>query len=215
MNNKSPYFPLSLSDFKHIVKIAKTLYPADGDNSWKHIQEVFRQGERMTMRLYNRPLTSLECSAILFHDCAVAARGGQKQDHAVYSALLARNKILSTLGSDYTDMVCWAIAQHDAKEVEKASMLADLLAAADFSPFDQTFVVCKSYKKNLQKGLAAYDAADAAATYIRRAYGSKSTVIRPKIYKEYYSDEISRAAEIFDTLTPEKVLQIVNQKGNN
>lgn len=204
---------MKIQDWKRLVKAARPLYADTGSNSWGHIQAVVRQGERMVGAVKHRQLTTNEAAALLFHDCAVKERGGNKEHHAELSAMRAIVTLAGILGGSDIAEVGWAIAQHDDKDREKDGDLADLVAAADFSPMDITFIIKKSYQKNLAKlGEDKFrQAAEATWIYVRKAYGTHSQRLFPRLYKAFYGDQIASVAEFIDALEPRQILALVGK----
>jgi len=202
---------MNLKTRNALVSLAGALYPAAGksSNDWGHISAVVAQGSAMTTQVKGRELNKAELAALLLHDVAVAPFGGEKKHHAERSGICAY-MMLSSSGlftEEEARAVGLAISLHDEKELEKETSLADLLAAADFSPMDIVYIVGKSYGKNLKQVKCPLTAAVKTAAYVSKAYGSKSKRLFPRIYQRYYGEQIPETAAVADTLTPAQVLE--------
>ena len=211
---------MEISEWKALVRAARPFYTADGANGWSHIRAVMRQGEHMIGATQHRSLTAPEVAAVLFHDSAVKELG--KKHHAERGAVLAATVLFehALLSEEEIAEVAKAIAEHDSKEQEKSTDLSDFLASADFSPMDIVFIAKKSLDKNYQRITKQYgeneanwrQAAVAASIYVNEAYGLCSNRLFPRLYQNFYKDQIASVRLLASKLDYTAFLSLIGKE---
>ena len=198
---------------KRLTALAKPLYAPTGKNSWEHIQQDVGNAVTMIQAIKHRRLTLQEYATILFHDCAVKSRKS-KNKHGLYSAELAKSILLKTeyFTEEAVEAICTAIVEHDFDTNPKSiytSELSDLLASADFNPPNVAWILNKSYAWGLSKGFSHDECISNSLKTIPEKYGSHGTVVIPKLYGEFYKNQIPVMQRTFDKLTREECERII------
>lgn len=198
---------------KRLTALAKPLYVPTGKNSWEHIQQDVGNAVTMIRAIKHRRLTLQEYATILFHDCAVKSRKS-KDKHGLYSAELAKSILLKTeyFTEEAVEAICTAIVEHDFDTNPKSiytSELSDLLASADFNPPNVAWILNKSYAWGLSKGFSHDECISNSLKTIPEKYGSHGTVVIPKLYGEFYKNQIPVMQRTFDKLTREECERII------
>lgn len=198
---------------KRLTALAKPLYVPTGKNSWEHIQQDVGNAVAMVRAIKHRRLTLQEYATILFHDCAVKSRKS-KDKHGLYSAELAKSILLKTeyFTEEAIEAICTAIVEHDFDTNPKSiytSELSDLLASADFNPPNVAWILNKSYAWGLSKGFSHDECISNSLKTIPEKYGSHGTVVIPKLYGEFYKNQIPVMQRTFDKLTREECERII------
>lgn len=192
---------------------AQPLYVPHGQNSWDHVLQVRENMQRMTLELEGRLLELPEHAAALFHDCSIKPRM-DKTSHGYWSAEIA-NHILAMTGFFYYEELCRiheAIYQHDVLDKKGgpfASPLGDLLASGDCNPPDVAWICNKSWCWGIKNGLTQEQRIANIVTRMPEFYGSNAKTGYPGYYRRYYKDRLAEMQRVFDTITPEKVYEIV------
>ena len=188
---------------KILISRAKPLYKPEGQNSWRHVKQVYRNADNIIRGTENRTLTPLEITAILFHDSSVMNRGG-KELHNIYGGQIAAQN-LKELGWNPKAIrkVQRAIEQHDEKHPlygKWSSGLGDILASADANPPDADWILNKSYTWGIKNKLSLPERFKNAATTIPKRYGSSGDFWEhsPEHYQKYYGERIARVKAILD-----------------
>lgn len=200
--NKTAY---ASNTYRQLARLARPYYPADGPNSWAHIQEVRRRARRMTRALYGRELMPEEYAAIMFHDNTKRDFGGK--NHGPMGAERAL-KILAAahlMPKEQNEAAAEAIRVHDDNLAKFPSHTAELLASADANPPDVDWMLNKSYNWTIRNGLKGDDRIRHIMEQVPRKYGVGGTFNVPGIYAKYYKDKSERfqrdlSAFDFDTV---------------
>ena len=181
-------------------------------NSIGHINQVLARA----LAIKGTALNEAEFFAITLHDCAVKARGGVKDNHALWGAGIAV-MFLRSLGKSEQLIaeIERAILAHDPLGQRVGihdSFTSELLAAADESAPDVGFIMNKSYVWNRRKrGKNHADAVEAVTNYMRSMYGSYSKDYLPALYFSYYGSRVTEMSEICSQLTEEKTEEILSE----
>lgn len=189
---------------RDLKKLAKPLYVPEGNNSWKHIQQVYDNASNIVNGLEHRKLTPEEEAAVLFHDSSVLQRGMSKEDHGIYGAQIAKEK-LKQLGwrPKVIKKVMRAIEQHDSGKDTYGkwdSPLGELLAAADANPPDPEWILNKSYVWGIRKRLEHKARLQNTITSIPDKYGINGDFykVAPKPYMDFYGAKIDKQKEVLE-----------------
>lgn len=197
-----------------IEDIAKKYYTAEGVNSWRHIQQVLGEAEKMLRKLKKRELTLPERAAILFHDSAVLKHG--KQQHGELGAKIARKELGKTgmFSADELSDIVTAIKEHDDESNTAgthSSELSDLLASADFNPPDVPWMLNKSYVWGIRHGLNERERLRNTLFTMRQMYGSSGYVHYPAMYSEFYKKEIPKMQKAMDSLSIDVARRLIKK----
>lgn len=192
---------------------AQPLYIEHGQNSWDHVLQVCENMQHMTLELEGRLLELPEWAAGLFHDCSIKPRM-EKVSHGYWSAEIA-NHILKQLvyfSDEELRRIHTAIYQHDVLDKKGGpfdSLLGDLLASGDCNPPDVAWICNKSWCWGIKNGLTQEQRIANIVTRMPEFYGSNAKTGYPSYYRRYYKDRLAEMQRVFDTITPEKVYEIV------
>jgi hypothetical protein len=180
-------------------------------NSIGHIMQVLQRA----LVIKGSPLAEEEFWSIVLHDCAVKARNGEKDNHALWSAGIAV-MFLRSLGKSeqLISEVERAILAHDPLGQRVGvhdSFASELLASADESAPDIGFIMNKSYVWNRKRGVAHADAVNNVTNYMLAMYGSYSKDYLPRLYFSYYGSRVAEMSRICSNLTPEDTEAILRE----
>ena len=183
--NKTAY---ANNTYRQLARLARPYYPADGPNSWAHIQEVRRRARRMARRLYGRELLPEEYAAIMFHDNTKREFGGTNHgpmgaDRA--ATILAAAHLMTAAQNARAEQ---AIRVHDDNLAEFPTRTAELLASADANPPDVDWMLNKSYNYAIKHGIQGDDRVRHILESVPQKYGVGGTFNAPGIYSRYYGD---------------------------
>jgi len=198
--NKTSY---ANSTYRRIASIARPYYPADGKNSWAHIQEVRRRAAKMMRRLEGRSLTPAEYAAVMLHDNTKHDMGAE--NHGRTGAERARLLLAVALTPQEIDEAANAIAVHDDNLKEFPSHTAELLASADANPPDLEWALNKSYNWQISHGLKGDARYAAALAKMIPKYGINGKFNVPGIYADYYGDAVPKYQKAMTEMTLEKM----------
>lgn len=198
-------------------KMAKPHYRERGANSWEHVQHDIANGIMLTKAVKHRDLTLQEYATILYHDCGCKSIYPEKNGHGLKGVEIAKPdlKKCGFFSEKEIEDICVAILEHDETTNPKnlhSSELSDLLASADTNPPDIPWILNKSYVWGLRHGCTDHDKnMENVVKYMSKIYGSDGEMIYPKLYREYYKDEIKKMNKFFDKLTVEECAKIVDK----
>ena len=198
---------------KTLQELARPLYPEHGQNSWDHVNQVTVNMTNIVKSLENRDLTLPEYAAGLFHDCSVLPRG-DKKDHGYWSSEISAPLLLATglFTKEQLADIKQAIIEHETNDKKSdvySSPIGDLLASGDVNPPNVPWILNKSWCWGIKNGLTPEERLDNMYKRMPEYYGSKSTTVYPKYYRRFYADSIKDMQQQFDTITKERMLQIV------
>ena len=193
---------------KDITDIARPLYTDVGQNSWEHISQVLARGDEIAQAQFGRPLTDVERATLLFHDCAVKARQS-KDDHAKYSAQMARKLLARHFKRKQLQEIATAIEEHD--DDSYSSPTSELLAAADFNPPDLPWMANKCYVWGIKHGLTPEQRYTHATRFLKSNYGRGGLKTYPKLYMNTYRKRIQKLQDAIAKLTPEDCQRIIER----
>lgn len=191
------------------VEIAARPYYIDqGNNSWKHVQQVLTHARDIAKNTLNRDLTRNELAAILFHDSAVKEYG--KEDHGIKGGdnAVKELKKLKFNKADIAD-IKRAIQQHDEFKDTYGkwdSITGEVLAAGDANPPDLNWILNKSYVYGIRKNLAHKDRLANTIKVIPEKYGENGYFYEhaPSLYLKYHKDKISDLKKALSLLKDNK-----------
>lgn len=198
-------------------RMAKPHYRLRGANSWEHVQQDMANGILLVKELKHRDLTLQEYATILYHDCGCKSIYPEKDGHGLKGVEIAKPELKKCgfFSDKEIEEICVAILEHDETTNPKnlhSSELSDLLASSDTNPPDIPWILNKSYVWGLRHGETNHDKNMAnVVKYMSKIYGSDGEMIYPKLYKEYYKEEIKKMNKFFDNLTVEECAKIVDQ----
>jgi len=196
--------------YQKIATMAKTHYKPVGQNSWKHIQQVYSQAARCLRFCEHREMTPVEFAAIVYHDSSVMVRNS-KEKHNEYGAMIAKKDLATLFNEDDLDTIAIAIIEHDDNpQMIFTSSVGDLLASGDFNPPDVEWILNKSYTWGIKKGLAHEQRIQNTLRTMPAEYGTNGSKTNyPKYYRTYFKDRLKAFQKAMDSLTYKKVEAIV------
>ena len=189
-----------------IESMARVHYPDEGSHGWNHIQDVIASARRMR----RRELLKKELAAIMYHDSSLMT--GQRETHAEDSAEIAKKELRGIFSTSQLRDIVNAIAHHRASyKGSRVSKLEDLVASADRPVPDLAKQVIRSWKYHEELGEPESERAKNVADHLREKYGLRGYAYAnaPKLYLKTYGDELDKAKELFEGLTPDKVRTVV------
>lgn len=198
-------------------RLAKPHYRPRGANSWEHVQQDMANGILLVKKLKHRDLTLQEYATILYHDCGCKSMYPDKEGHGLRGVEIAKPELKKCgfFSEQEIEDICTAILEHDETTNPKnmhSSELSDLLASADTNPPDIPWILNKSYVWGLRHGITDHDKnIDNLIDFMKKVYGSDGSMVYPKLYKEYYKNEIKKMEKFFDNLTHEECSKIVTE----
>lgn len=198
-------------------RLAKPHYRPRGANSWEHVQQDMANGILLVKKLKHRDLTLQEYATILYHDCGCKSMYPDKEGHGLRGVEIAKPELKKCgfFSEQEIEDICTAILEHDETTNPKnmhSSELSDLLASADTNPPDIPWILNKSYVWGLRHGITDHDKnIDNLIDFMKKVYGSDGSMVYPKLYKEYYKNEIKKMEKFFDNLTHEECSKIITE----
>lgn len=193
--------------YVEITRRAKRHYRDVGQNSWKHIQQVYSQAARACSFVDNRDLNLKEYAAILYHDSSVKT-DVTKDGHNVRGARIAKSELVDLFSKSDLLEIVQAIEEHDGY-TSWSSTTSDLLATGDANPPDIPWILNKSYTWGIKKGLDHDGRIRNILATLPKKYGTNGTTIYPSHYLKYFGNSLKAAQKYIDHLTYEKVEKAV------
>lgn len=196
-------------------RMAKPHYRDKGANSWEHVQQDIANGVLLVRKLMHRNLTLQEYATILYHDCGCKSMYPEKEGHGLRGVEIAipELKKCGFFTNKEIEEIRIAILEHDETTNPKnlhSSDLSDLLASADTNPPDIPWILNKSYVWGIRHGINDHDKnIQNVVDYMKKENGTKGNMVYPKLYTEYYKEEIKQMKEFFDNLTFDECKKII------
>jgi len=185
---------------KNVREFYKPYYHKnDKAHSISHADDVCNLALKMNKGRYDEKLIILSA---YIHDIFNYLDRARHNELAYEYVVEAKDKFLKELNSSELKLVAYAVLEHRAKFKGKFySKLSETISSADRGEPKIELIVIRSMHFNSGD-------AKSVVSHIKRKYSKDGYAKFPKIYKDYFKDEVNRLQESAQNLTKEQVLKI-------